>query len=497
MNHIIAKAEKIETNLNEGQANSSKIRDARTIKIDNLSGVIAEYACDTILRRYLGSANVEKPPSETAKNQIQAVTIWKQAMKYIMNNTENRMKSSKYLLYLLILFVLLSGCSAMPQEIQAVSEQSLISEENLQTNEPELIPGESTEQPEEDVASITLIMVGDVLLHMPLQESGLMEDGSYNYDHFFAHTRELISAADLALVNQEVILGGRELGLSGYPAFNGAFEAGDALVNAGFDVVLHGTNHALDKGRKGVLNCLDFWENAYPDIEVLGIHESQEDQESHIFYYEKDGLTIAVLNYTYGTNGIPLPEPYMVDLLDEKKVVQDLQEADAHADFVIVAPHWGVEYTHTPAESETYWAEIFLENGVDLVIGTHPHVIQPVEWLEDEEGNRMLVYYSLGNFINFTSDEGDGVRQRAVGAMARVTITEEAGEAFIEDYDVVPLISHMVSGSQNPTVYPIAEYTEELAAENEMSRKDPKFTLEYCEDLCKEVFQDMNITYQK
>ena len=101
-------------------------------------------------------------------------------------------------MYLLILFVLLRGCRALPLVIHAGSEESLISEENLQTNEPELIPGESTEQPEEDVASITLIMVGDVLLHMPLQESGLMEDGSYNYDHFFAHTRELISAADLA-----------------------------------------------------------------------------------------------------------------------------------------------------------------------------------------------------------------------------------------------------------------------------------------------------------
>lgn len=403
------------------------------------------------------------------------------------------MKIPKHITHLLLLSVLLSGCSAKSIEIQSVSEESILSEEKPSPDEPELILEKFMEESEEEAASVSLIMVGDVLLHTPLQESGLLEDGSYNYDHFFEHTRDLISEADLALVNQEVILGGRELGLSGYPAFNGAFEVGDALVNAGFDVVLHGTNHALDKGRKGVLNCLDFWENAYPDIEVMGIHESQKDQDDNIYYYEKDGLTIAILNYTYGTNGIPLPEPYMVDLLDEKKVVQDLQEADAHADFVIVTPHWGVEYTHTPSDSETYWSEIFLENGVDLVIGTHPHVIQPVEWLEDEAGNRMLVYYSLGNFINFTSDEGDGVRQRAVGAMALVTITEEEGKAFIEDYDVVPLISHMVPGTQKPTVYPLWEYTEELALENEMSRKDSKFTLEYCEQICQDVFQNVNV----
>ena len=122
------------------------------------------------------------------------------------------------------------------------------------------------------------------------------------------------------------------------------------------------------------------------------------------------------------------------------------------------------------------------------MIGTHPHVIQPVEWMENEEGDRMLIYYSLGNYINYTSAEGKGVGQRAVGAMARVTITADEEGAVIEDCDVVPLISHMVSGSQKPTVYPLTEYTEELASENEMSQKDPGFTLEYCERLCGEVF---------
>ena len=395
------------------------------------------------------------------------------------------MKITKYMACLLLLSILLGGCNTKSPEAQEVVQENIDTREDLQTGEPEV----PEEEPEPEAASVSLIMVGDVLLHTPLQESGLLEDGSYSYDHFFDHTRELISEADLALVNQEVILGGRELGLSGYPAFNGAFEVGDALVNAGFDVVLHGTNHALDKGKKGVLNCLKFWENTYPDIEVMGIHESREDQDDNIFYYEKDGMTIAILNYTYGTNGIPLPKPYMVDLLDEKKVVQDLKEADAHADFVIVTPHWGVEYTHKPASYQTHWAKIFLENGVDLVIGTHPHVIQPVEWLEDEAGNRMLVYYSLGNFINFTSDTGDGVRQRAVGAMARVAITKKDGRASIEEYDAVPLIAHMVSGSQNPTVYPLAEYTKELVAENEMSRKDPKFTLNYCKKLCEDVLE--------
>ena len=152
-----------------------------------------------------------------------------------------------------------------------------------------------------------------------------MEDGTYNYDHFFGHTKDIIESADLAIANQEVILGGKELGLTGYPAFNGAFEVGDALVDAGFDVVLHATNHALDKGEKGINNCLEYWESNHPEVEVLGIHNSTIDQNNNIYYYNKGDLTIAILNYTYGTNGIPLPHSYSVDLLDENKVVADLK----------------------------------------------------------------------------------------------------------------------------------------------------------------------------
>ncbi|MBQ9165340.1 MAG: CapA family protein [Oscillospiraceae bacterium] len=393
---------------------------------------------------------------------------------------------------ILIIVLLFRGCKAAvnwvgslgkEDEPPAAADDAALPEDTAPEGPVDAEPEGPTE--------VSLIMVGDVLLHDPLQESGLQADGSYNYDHFFAHTSDLISRADLALVNQEVILGGKELGLSGYPAFNGAYEVGDALVKAGFDVVLHATNHALDKGETGLLNCVSFWENSYPDIAVLGIHGSEESKENNIYYYEVEEATIAILNYTYGTNGIDLPLPYMVDLLEEDAVIADLQEANANADFVIAAPHWGLEYTHTPSDEETRWAQLFLENGVDLVLGTHPHVIQPVEWLEDESGNKMLVYYSLGNFINFTSDSGDGVRQRAVGAMAEVTLAVEDGAVSIADYGVTPLIAHMVEGTGSPTVYAIDDYTQELAAENAMSQKDSKFSLAYCQEICDTVFGDL------
>ena len=162
---------------------------------------------------------------------------------------------------------------------------------------------------------VSIVMVGDILLHTPVAESAVQEDGSYNFDAIFSNLSADIQSADLALVNQEVIIGGADLGVSGYPCFNAPYEMGDALVNAGFDVVLHATNHALDQGKKGLTNCLNYWDTTYPDITVLGINESEEEWQN-IYVYEQDGIKIAILNYTYGTNGIALPSgmPYAVNL---------------------------------------------------------------------------------------------------------------------------------------------------------------------------------------
>lgn len=348
---------------------------------------------------------------------------------------------------------------------------------------------------------VTLVMVGDILFHTPVAESGVQEDGSYNYDAVFANVKDEIEAADLAIVNQEVIIGGKELGISGYPSFNAPYELGDALVNAGFDVVLHATNHTLDQGKKGVKNCLSFWKNKHPQMAVLGINESQEAQDDNIYVYEQDGIRIAILNYTYGTNGIALPAdmPYAVNLLEEEKVVSDIAKARELADFVVVCPHWGTEYQLTPSREQERWTQIFLENGVDLVIGTHPHVIEPIVWmtpdgnavstLEKVDGDGMLVYYSLGNFVNWTASSGEGIANRMVGGMAEITIgMDENGEAFLLEYGVEPLVAHLTEGTNGVTTYLLSDYTEELAAENAIVAQDGAFSKEYCEELCEEVW---------
>ena len=361
----------------------------------------------------------------------------------------------------------------------------------IPTNTPMPTPTNTPTPTPTPKPSVTLTMVGDILLHTRIHTYSKQEDGSYNYDAIFAHLTEEISAADLAIVNQEVLLGGKELGISGYPSFNAPEEVGDALVKAGFDVVLHGSNHALDKKAKGVRNTLKFWEETYPEIGVLGIHDSAEDQEE-IYVIEQNGIRIAILNYTYGTNGIPMPNdmPYAVDMLKEAEVIEDIQQAKQLADFVIAAPHWGTEYRLTPDSNQKKWTKLFLEHGVDLVLGTHPHVIEPAEMLTQQESSeQMLVFYSIGNFVNWTSGTGEGVANRMVGGMPVITIEmDEQGNVYIADYYIRAVVCHVEEKTNGITVYPLSEYTEELAEQNAIRSQDANFSLEYCIELCNKVF---------
>ncbi len=341
-------------------------------------------------------------------------------------------------------------------------------------------------------AEIDIVMVGDVLLHTAVSDSGKLLDGTYNYDHLFKNVKEEIESADIAIANQEVILGGTELGLSGYPAFNGAYEVGDALADAGFDVILHATNHALDKGEKGVRNCLSYWKEKHPEIEIAGINESSEQQDSKIAVIEKNGIRVAILNYTYGTNGISMPSdaPYLVNLLDKKKIEADVARAKEQSDFVILCPHWGTEYQHEPDKNQEKWASYFADLGVDLVIGTHPHVIEPTEWVKGENGNQTLVYYSLGNYVNATSGQGKGVADRMLGEMSKISLIKGTDENVkISSCSAIPLVSHLNHALQGITVYPLAEYTKELEKENEIKQQDPEFSISYLEEVWNETMQ--------
>jgi len=340
---------------------------------------------------------------------------------------------------------------------------------------------------------VTLLMVGDMLMHTPVNESGVQEDGTVNFDHLFTYTGDMIAEADIALVNQETILAGSELGISGYPRFNTYTEVGDALVKAGFDVILHATNHSMDKGKDGVLKCLSFWEEKYPEIAVIGMQDTAEEQ-GDIYVYEQYGMRIAILNYTYGTNGIPLPEdmPYAVNLLDKERIAADVTKAKELADFVVLCPHWGTEYVLEESKAQRRWADFFLECGVDLVIGTHPHVIEPVELFTDDAGNEMLVYYSLGNYVNATSSELPDSGIRMLGAMAMVTLAkDDAGKVYIKEYGAEPIVTYVSADKEEIAVYPMEMFTDEMAENSHTIKIDTDFSPAYLEEIWQQVFGDL------
>lgn len=335
----------------------------------------------------------------------------------------------------------------------------------------------------------TIMMVGDILLHMPIEDTCKQEDGSYDFSSLFANTKGIISSADLALVNQEVIIGGEELGISGYPCFNAPYPIADALADSGFDVVCHATNHALDKGSTGIINTLNYWHTFHPDIITLGIYDNEE-ASTGITVVNVNDINIAILNYTYGTNGIPIPKsmPYCVETLDEGRVIADLDLAETIADFTIVCPHWGTEYVLHHTSNQEYWSMLFMEHGADLVIGTHPHVIEDIEYYEDGD-KKMLCYYSIGNFVSWTSSSGKGVLNRVVGGIPDVTIAKDyEGKVYIESYDIIPTVCHLEPVTNGVSVYPLALYTSELALQNKISKQDSSFTLDNCNALVQEIW---------
>lgn len=335
----------------------------------------------------------------------------------------------------------------------------------------------STQKPEVPVTTVDMLAVGDNLFHMGIVNSGDNGDGTFNYDHLYKHISDDITAADIAAVNQETVFAPEGSKPSGYPRFGAPDEAAQALVNAGFDVIQQASNHTNDRGEKGILHTIELWKN-FKNITVLGIHESEEDYQQ-ITVVEKNNIKIAMLNYTYGLNGFNLAsgKEYLVDLLDnEEKVYADIEKAKELADCVIVYVHWGSEYTHKPTTYEQEWAQRFADAGVTAVIGAHPHVIQPVEWIEGKNGNQTLVYYSLGNFVSRQIEA-----PRVLGGMAKFTLTKDSDGTRITKASVVPVVMHFARYSDKTfTVYRLDEYTEELAQAHGIKyfATQGKFTLE-------------------
>lgn len=340
----------------------------------------------------------------------------------------------------------------------------------------------------EIVETVELLAVGDNLVHEGIYKTGMNDSGVWNYDHVYANVKEEVEAADIAIVNQETIFIEDRSKISAYPIFGSPKELGDSLVETGFDVILHASNHTMDKGKEGVWDTINFWKNEHPDITVLGINESQEAQDT-IPVVECKGIRFAMLNYTYGLNGFSVPgdQPYLVNLLDKDKVAADIAKAKEVSDMIVVFCHMGDEYVYEPSEYSKQWVDFLLEQGVDITINAHPHVIEPYTMLTGEDGHQMLAYYSVGNFIS-TQDQ----IPRLLGGMAKITVEKrikETGTEFnIVDYTMEPIVTQWNYSTMEMGVYMLEDYTNEMAARHGiLSKVNEEFSVEVLRDLFEEV----------
>ena len=245
--------------------------------------------------------------------------------------------------------------------------------------------------------TVTLMALGDNLIHNTVYWSAETEDGGYDFTPFYADIQPTVQSYDIACINQETIFVKDHAMLSNYPAFGSPTEVGDALAETGFDVVTCATNHCYDKLDTGILDTCSFWRENHPDVTVLGIHDSEDDANT-LRVVEKNNIKIAMLNYTYGLNYSAPEQKWMVDQFSTfDAVAADLDAARGAADFVIVFAHWGEEGQTEPNQMQTTWAQFLADHGADLIIGGHPHLVQPLTAVTAEDGRTVPVFWSPGN----------------------------------------------------------------------------------------------------
>lgn len=413
-------------------------------------------------------------------------------------------------------------------EDSPVADTPAPAEETQQTPDPmegTAIPEEVlAPEPEEELFEefdIHVMMVGDDLLHMGLVNQGILADGTRNYDFLFKDILDYIDAADISIINQESPIGGNERGFSGYPAFNSPTEVADAIAKAGFDVVLTATNHTYDQGLGGLIYFHDYFYK-YPQISVVGTHSNlnEDSRTSHRGSYwldkygvspndrprfddlqlepedmvntsafvirEVNGIKIAILNYTYShnwatwANGLdgylnrlcyydPSTREIDFDTINPE-VLDDIKLAREVCDIVIVCPHWGYEYSFEPCAYQKDFARQMIDAGADVIIGAHPHIVEPVEYITTENGNSGLCYYSLGNFIhcqvpNYTSFEG----------MAWVTIhvDKDGAKVDLDNSGALPMVEYQTWGPLYiQGVYPLEDFTADMASHHAANFRD-------------------------
>lgn len=353
---------------------------------------------------------------------------------------------------------------------------------------------------------VTMAITGDLLFEQGLYDSW----NDYDFGTYFDRIKPYLDA-DLTIGNQEVPIGGEELGVSGVAfTFNAPKKIADQLPSVGFDFMTLSNNHSYDKGYQGVVNTLNNLHEA--GIETAGLYAAQE-EASQIAIVERNGIKIAILAYTYDTNeNIEASHSYVVkkflndehvfDEVHKEMVRRDVEAAKQEADFVITAMHWGTEFTYDLNTAQINAANYLNELGVDLIIGNHPHCLQTMETLMNENnGNETVVFYSLGNFVSSAAmvDRASVAfaNMYEIGGIVNMTLIQnvKSGKIEIQDMVLIPIVNQFESGYTNFELIPFNEYSEELAQIHYQREYSSDFNYEWLKGEIQDVFKD-NITIE-
>lgn len=392
------------------------------------------------------------------------------------------------------LLISLSGCKAVENTVPASADMeisvisSVTSETAAVTTTSETTTAETI--PEPVYKTVSFAVTGDNLIHSSIYKQANTRAGGEGYDFTYAYENivDLIKPADIAVINQETLICNDVFPPSTYPMFNSPTALGDHMLDIGFDVFTIANNHTLDKGTDGLSACLDYWDSR-PEAVVCGAYRDAED-ESHIRTLEREGITFSFLSYTESLNGLYLPEgsPLVIGRTDDLDLIcEQIKQAKEVSDICVVALHWGVENSDIISDYQRTAAKTLADAGADIIIGNHPHVLRDIEEIEREDGSFTLCAYSLGNFISAQS-----VGQNLIGGVLQFDVTygtenvpEDENIPIIRNIKLIPVITHYDGNYQNIKLYPLSEYTRELADSHGVKSMS-KFGYEYIFDVLKQ-----------
>lgn len=372
--------------------------------------------------------------------------------------------------------LLMLACAAFGCDVTPISQENTYMQAASTEPQPiefETLPPVSTQTatvPVQD-ASVHFLAVGDNLVQKRVYEAAqkYAEDGQdYNFNYCYKNVADKIAAADLAYINQETIIANDEYEISGANLnFNSPTELGDEIVDLGFDIINMSNNHALDKGVGGLSATLDYWEGKqaeHNNIITVGCYRNEADMNDYRIA-EVNGMTIGYLAYTEHINGysVPSDSEMRVPLTSENDLIEaQIKELDSMVDAVVVSAHWGAEDTHTVSDAVKTLAADMIEWGADVIIGTHSHTLETMEYITRSDGTQGFVFYSLGNFISAQTDSFN-----MVGGMAEFELKRTAGAVTVEHVQVTPVLTHYDDGSlTNLRLYSYEQYTDALVADH-------------------------------